>query len=303
MWMALASLAISAYSSYSSSSSANDAGKAQDKLNYANYQRNLEQYDIDIGYNALQNTYSDQLQGFAKSVEAWGQVRYGMAVEDRATEVAFREKQVKDKQFAAKVDFMAQQHVSEILQVGAVQQASHVVEDVLRTAQGNKRKINVTSEKMMGTIVAESMSGIAQGASKDRMIVEAFQARNREMGKQKSEARKSIIQVVNQKNKVINDTNLQTAASYRGLQAIMKLEPAPVAHVPPPMPVNTLRPPVKPVGPDPINGGGYTSYDSGANNAAAAAQIAGYGVKAYDIYSSYSAPSSSISTTEAMTYF
>ena len=232
-----------------------------DKEDYyaAQYQQSLQQFAVDTTFYNDSLSYAKEQQSFQMEVESWGKARYAMAVADRAREVAYREEVVENKKFGAKVDFMAQKHVADILQVGANEQASNAVIDVLRVAQANKRDINLKSEQMMGTIVSQSMSGIAQGASKDRMIVESFMLRNRASSKEASKAKASIIKTVNQRNKVINDTNLQTAASYRGLEAIMKLKAAPVANVPPPAPVFTGLAPVKGVGPEPIYGGEYQS--------------------------------------------
>jgi len=262
--------------------SKNKAGKEQDKLNAANYQRSLEQYNIDLGFNLQQNAFADEQRAYGQeqlahsyALESWGLAKYAQAVASRAAEVAFREEQVRNKKFAGLVDYNAQKHVANILKVGAQEQAVIVLDDILRVNSANKREINVHSEKAMGTLVARDMSGIAQGASKDRLIVDAFRERNKAIGKQKSEATKSMIQVVNQKNKVINDQNLQVAASYRGLQALMKLRPAPVAHIPPPAPVFHGTQPIRPVGPAPIEGGNYVPYDSTANWINAGINIAG----------------------------
>jgi len=278
MWVkTIITIGTFAYGIYSK----NKAGEAQDRLNYANYQRQMEQYSIDLSFNRKQNEYANSLQSFAEQTEAWGLQRYAMAQASRAAEVAYRAEQVANQKFAATVDYKAQVHVADILQSGATQQATQVVDDILRTHEGNKRDVNVRSEQAMGTLVATHMSGVAQGASKERLIVDAFRQRNKAIGQSKSKAKASMIQTINQKNKVINDTNLQTAASYRGLQAIMKLQAAPVAMVPPPMPVNTLRAPVAPIGAAPIQGGNYVPYNSGATYAAGAASMA---TTAVDVY-------------------
>ena len=277
--MAAYAVGSSLYNSYKK----NKAGEAQDDLNFANYARATEQFEMDTAYVADLNAYSAKQLAFSYELEAWGQANYGRALQNAAAEAAYKEKALADKKFGAQVDFMAQKHVSDILQVGATDQASTVIQDVLRVAQANKRGINVGAEKMMGTIVAESMSGIAQGASKDRMIVEAFQMRNKAAGAEASKAKGNIIQVVNQRNKVINDTNLQTAAAWRGLTAIMKLEVAPTAQVMAPRPVSHDMAPIRGAGAAPIEGGNYVPY----SGTAPIADYAGAAASGYAAYNKY----------------
>ena len=256
---------IGGVSGWFSGDAEDEAQEAREQAAYAKYQYDLANYAVDTQYYQDKLNYAQQKQDFSYTMEAWGNQKYALAVADRAREVAFRQEEVYNKQFAAKVDFKAQKHVADILQMGASEQASNVIIDTLRVAQANKRDINVQSEQMMGTVIATSMSGIAQGASKDRMVVDLFMQRNKAMGQEKSKAKGSIINSINQKNKIINDTNLQTASAYRGLEAIMKLKPRPVAHIAPPMPQFHGLSPVRGVGPAPINGGEYVSagYDSG----------------------------------------
>ena len=167
---------------------------------------------------------------------------------------------------------------------GAEAQAKAVTEDILRATGATKREAVVASNKMMGTAIALGRSGLAQGRSKDRIVADAYIQRNKKLGTINNQAKGSILQTIQAKDKVANDMSLKLGESYRGLQAMMKLEAAPVAHIPPPAPVFLGRSPIQPVGPNP--GSGSTISDasiwgntlaSGISGAVNVANLGGFG--------------------------
>lgn len=244
---AAASVVGSVYSSYSS-------GKAQQESQEANNAYAQAQYQIDVQHNTALNAYADEQQAFAYTQQAYSNSVYAQAVADRAAEVAYRQKQVADTKNAAITDYKAQGHVANIMIGGAENQAKAVTEDVLRATGATKREAVVASNKMMGTAIAIGRSGLAQGRSKDRLVADAYIQRNKQLGQMNNKAKGSILQTIQAKDKVSNDYALKLGESYRGLQATMKLEAAPVANIAPPAPVFTGRAPVQPVGPNPGSG-------------------------------------------------
>lgn len=264
---AMGSMVVSAYSSYSS-------GKDQQKSQKANNAYAQAQYKIDVKHNAALNAYADEQQAFAYTQQAYSKRVYAQAQADRATEVAFRQREVDNKKNAATTDYKAQGHVANIMIGGAENQAKAVTEDILRATGATKREAVVASDKMMGTAIALGRSGLAQGRSKDRIVADAYIQRNKKLGQINNQAKGSILQTIQAKDKVANDMALKLGESYRGLQAIMKLEAAPVAHIPPPAPVFTGRAPVQPVGPNP--GSGSTISNSSILASAGASGINTY---------------------------
>jgi hypothetical protein len=168
----------------------------------------------------------------------------------------------------AQTEYNAQGHVTKIRQEGAEAQAQAVIDDTLRVAGSDKRELAVVADKMMGVEVAKRRSGLAQGRSKDRIIVDAFIQRNKALGDLNSKAKASIIQTIQAKDKINNDSNLKLAESYRGLEAIMKLKAAPVANVPPPQPVFDYVAPLQPLAPlgaSPASVSGPSFLETGLN--------------------------------------
>lgn len=215
-----------------------------------------EQYAIDSAYHADLTVYQGQLEqysalqlSFAGEQQAYANQAYQIAVANREAEIAFREEEVRNKKLSAQTEYNAQGHVTAIMQQGAESQAEAVIEDTLRVAGAERRNLTVEADRMLGVKVAKRRSGIAQGASKDRIVADAFIQRNKALGELSSKAKTSIIQTIQAKDRINNDNNIKLATSYRGLQAIMKLRPAPVANVAPPTPVFDYVAPLAPLAP------------------------------------------------------
>ena len=236
-----------------------------------------EQYAIDKQYHGMLQGYQSELESFSahqlafsREQQAYANRSYQIAVENRNAEVAYREEQVRNQKLAAQTEYNAQGHVAKIRQEGAEAQAEAVINDALRVAGADRRELTVQADKMMGVAVAKHRSGLAQGRSKDRIVVDAFIQRNKALGDINSKARASIIQTIQAKDKINNDANIKLAESYRGLEAIMKMKPAPVAQVAPPMPVFDYVAPLQPLAPlgaSPASVSGPSFLETGLNAA------------------------------------
>jgi hypothetical protein len=266
-WIATAVTVGGAVLSSSRASSNADAQNAQA----------AEQYAIDSQYHGMLTAYQGELENFSahqlafsQEQQAYANRSYQIAVENRNAEIAYRQEQVDNQKLAAKTEYNAQGHVAKIRQDGAEAQAEAVINDTLRVAGADKRELAVQADKMMGVEVAKRRSGLAQGRSKDRIIADAFVQRNKAMGDLNSKAKASIIQTIQAKDKINNDSNIKLAESYRGLEAIMKLKPAPVAQVAPPQPVFDYVAPLQPLAPlgaSPAKISGPSFLETGLNAA------------------------------------
>lgn len=234
-----------------------------------------EQHAIDKQYHGMLQGYQGELEqfsahqlAFAQERQAYANTSYSIAVANRNAEIAYREEQVANKKLAAITEYKAQGHVTKIRQEGAEAQAQAVIDDTLRVAGADKRELTIAADKMMGVEVAKRRSGLAQGRSKDRIIADAFIQRNKALGDLNSKAKVSIIQTIQAKDKINNDSNIKLAESYRGLEAIMKLKAAPVANVPPPQPVFDYVAPLQPLAPlgaSPASVSGPSFLETGFN--------------------------------------
>ncbi len=281
--VAVAGAAASAYSGYKQ-------GKANEKNIEAQNAQAAQNHAIQEGYHdklKVHQTnlekYANKQQNFAYEKKEYGELTYRMAQSDRAKQVAYLNEQSYNEKQAAQAQFKADEQVNKIMSYGAKAQANSVTADILRSQGANVRGVNTKAEKMMGTVVATSQSGIAQGKSKDRMLVDAFMQRNEAVAQLQGKAKVGIMAAVNAKDKIVNDGNLRLAESYRGLEAIMKSRPQPVGATPPPTPVFTVQEPLAPlapVGAAPIQVG---TAGNAALIAGAVGTVASGAVNAYSI--------------------
>lgn len=225
---------------------------ASEKNAEANYDKAVADYAIRAAYREDLLVFADHELAFAAERQAYSNATYSLAVASRNNEMAFREREVANKKLAATTEYKAQGHVASILMHGAEEQAKAVVNDALRVAGSNKRETVVAANKMMGVNQAKRRSGLAQGRSKDRIIADDYIQRNKALGQINSKAKASIIQTIQAKDKIANDQALKLGEAYRGLQAVMRLEAAPVAYVPPATPVFDYVRPVAPLDSAPV---------------------------------------------------
>lgn len=281
--VAVAGAAASAYSGYKQ-------GKANQANIDAQNRQSQQQHAIDVAYHTQLEGYQRQLEDFANKQQdfayqrkSYGEYTYQLAIQNRDDQVSFLQEKNYNEKLAAKVEYNAQKDVTKILQLGAEAQANTVIKDTLRANSANTRATNTQSEKMMGTMIAASQSGIAQGRSKERMLIDAFMQRNEAISQLNDKAKVGILAAVNAKDKIVNDSNIQLMESYRGLEAVMRTKPQPVGRVAPPAPVFTEKEPLAPlapVGAAPIN---VATAGNSALVAGAIGTVAGGVTKAYGI--------------------
>lgn len=239
----------SMYSSNQQSKYQKQQINAQNEYNARQAAIDAQWYKMQLGYSKELESFSIEQQNFAFKMQAYSQKVYQVALKNAQMEHAYQVEMLNNKKKAASTQYNADVHVANVMKLGAEEQAKNAVGEVLRVGSSNTRQVNKQLVKAEGHLNATLQGGITGGDATTRATVEAFMQRNDAVANLKNDTVKNIIQIANEKNKVVNDFNLKVGQSYRQLQSVLALKAPPMPMIAPPQPVFTGRAPIAPVHP------------------------------------------------------